>query len=120
MDFAFFVANFGYSKAEYNALTPAEKLFILKAYEDRVVSQSTLMAKAVLNAVGNAMRKKGKPFLKLWRKKPQRTDKEMQENRIEKLLTQEKKSGKSWVERIYRENQRRMPMKKGGTQDAGN
>lgn len=120
MDFAFFAVNFGYSKADYSALTPAEKLFILKAYEDRVVSQSTLMANAVLNAIGNAMRKRGKPFLKLWRKKPQRTDKEMQENRIEKVLAQEERSGKAWVEKIYRENKRRMPVrKKEGTQDAG-
>lgn len=121
MDFAFFAVNFGYNKADYKALTPAEKLFILKAYEDRVISESTLTANAVLNAIGNAMRKRGKPFLKLWRKKPQRTDKEMQENRIEQVLAQERRSGKSWVEKIYRENKRKIPIKKnGGTQDAGN
>ena len=41
-------------------LTPAEKRFLLKAYEEKVVSDSTLLAAAVANAVGNVLRKKGK------------------------------------------------------------
>ena len=59
-DFAFFAVQFGYSKADYNALTETERALILKAYENKVVADTNLLAGAVLNAVSNAFRKKGK------------------------------------------------------------
>ena len=53
-DFAFFAVQFGYSKADYNALTETERALILKAYENKVVADTNLLAGAVLNAVSNA------------------------------------------------------------------
>ena len=43
MDFAFFVVNFGYTKKDYLALTPREKAFIYKAYENKTISTSTMI-----------------------------------------------------------------------------
>ena len=58
-------------------LTPAEKRFLLKAYEEKVVSDSTLLAAAVANAVGNVLRKKGKKPKKLWQKCPRHADQQV-------------------------------------------
>ena len=54
MDFAFFAVNLGYSKSDYEELTPREVVFIRKAWEEKLVSDNTLMRNAVLNAVSNA------------------------------------------------------------------
>ena len=83
MDFAFFAVNFHYSRADYNALTPTEKAFIYKAWEDKTVSDSTLIRDAVLNAVSNALRKKNSRFKKLWRKLQGKSDKEKAESDIQ-------------------------------------
>ena len=72
MDFAFFAVNFHYSKADYMALTPAEKAFIYKAWEDKTVSDTTLIRDAVLNAVSNALRKKKRKERHDWRKRKQK------------------------------------------------
>ena len=47
MDFAFFVANFGYSKSDYESLTRKEKAFIYKAWENKLVSDNTYLYHAV-------------------------------------------------------------------------
>ena len=114
-DFAFFAANFGYRKADYLALTPTEKRFLIKAYEERVVADSTLLAAAVSNAVGNVLRKKGKPAHKLWRKHPKRSD-TAERQHVTKIAEQiEAKEGKSWVAMVYQANGIR---KKGGVAHA--
>ena len=77
IDFAFFVVHFGYSRADYDALSEVEKAFIRKAWEDYTVSWTTLVRDAVFNAVGNALRKKGKRFRKLWKKRTQKADREV-------------------------------------------
>ncbi len=101
MDFAFFAVNFGYSKADYNSLTLKERAFILKAYETKVVNESTLLRDAVFNAISNAFRKKGKAFRKLWRKASKvMSDEEFGEN-LKTVLEAEKKE-KNWVSELMR------------------
>lgn len=102
MDFAFFCVNFGYSKADYNALTPKEKAFIMKAYENKTVRESTLLRDAVLNAVSNAFRKKGKSFKKLWKKLSQPISEEQLEEDFTIINEVEKREGKAWIELLYR------------------
>lgn len=114
MDFAFFAVNFGYSKADYQALTATEKAFIMKAYEDKVVSDSTLLAMAVNNAINNALRKKGKRAVKLWKKKNHTVvDKEAMQLSIKQIIRHEEKAGKGWVEKIYKANGYKNPTAKG-------
>lgn len=110
MDFAFFAVNFGYSKTDYEALTIAEKAFIYKAYEDMVVSQSTILCNAVTVAVANALRKKNKRPHKLWKKRRTAVvDKDVMKHTIKDVLEIEKKSGKAWVDLIYKANGMRRP-----------
>lgn len=113
MDFAFFAVHFGYSKSDYHSLTPTEKQFILKAYEDKVVSDSNIVAAAVANAVGNVMRKKGKRPQKLWRKKPGKGDEKERADAIRIATTVEEKEGKGWITAIYQANGMRLKMKEG-------
>lgn len=96
--------NFGYSKADYEALTQLEKLFIMKAYENKTVEQTTYIRNAVLNAVSNALRKKNKRFVDLWKKAQKPLDKEKAQVDLSVVLETEKKEGKDWVSRIYEAN----------------
>lgn len=113
MNFAFFAANFGYSKADYYALTPAEKKFLAKAYEDKVVADSNILAAAVANAVGNVLRKKNKRPQKLWKKKPKQADTAKRAEIIQKVVATEEKSSRAWVDAIYQANGKRTPKQKG-------
>lgn len=108
-DFAFFVVHFGYTKADYDALTPAERAVIMKAYEDKTVSETTLLRDAVLNAVGNALRKKGKPFRKLWRKKAHTATREEKRNikDIMKQIQAADKTDKGWLAFVQKLNNRK-------------
>lgn len=103
MDFAFFAVNFGYTKADYNALTPREVRFIYKAYEDRIVSQSYLIYNAVYTAFYNVNRSKRKRALKLFKKKAARVDKATQQENLEAVMESQKNDG-DWVARLYKEN----------------
>lgn len=102
IDFAFFVVNFNYSKADYEALTPAEKLFIRKAYEEKVVSETSSFKEAVQVAVYNCLRKKGKRPVELWKKVQRPADKEVVQEQIRIVEEMEKRNGKSWVDAIYK------------------
>ncbi len=104
IDLAFFVVNFGYSKSDYNALTPLEKAFILKAWEAKLVSDTTYQRNAVLNAVSNAFRKKGKRFIPLWKKKQKKINKEIAKDNLKLVESMEKENGKSWVDFVYKAN----------------
>lgn len=104
MDFAFFAVNFHYSKDDYNALTPAEKAFIFKAWEDKTVSDSTMLRDAVLNAVSNAFRKKGKKFKKLWKRKQEKADLEIVRDNYKIIMEVEAKEGKAWIDKVLRAN----------------
>lgn len=111
MDFAFFAVNFGYTKRDYAELTERDKLFIYKAYENKVVSESTLMRDAVLNAVSNALRKKNKSFMKLWKKRTQKANKEVIADHIKTIMEIEKKET-NWIDKIYQANGMKKPKKK--------
>ena len=65
MDFAFFAVNFGYTRAQFNALTPREIAFLYKAYEDSFVSRSYQLYNACFTAFYNANRGKKRRALKL-------------------------------------------------------
>jgi len=104
MDFAFFAVNFGYSKIDYEALTPREAAFIYKAWENKIVSDTTHLRNAVLNAVTNALRKKGKKFSDLWQKKARKVNQEVVNENLEIMKQIEEKEGKAWVEKLYKAN----------------
>lgn len=101
LDFAFFAVNYGYSKSDYWELTPKDKLFIAKAQEDKVVRETTLTRNAVLNAVNNALRQKGKPFVELWQEPAPMIDTERAQADMAALQAVEDRDGKDWVARIY-------------------
>lgn len=100
IDFAFFAVNLGYSKRDYEELTPREAVFIRKAWEDKTVSSSTLLRNAVLNAVSNALRKKNARFRELWRKIQAPVDKVQEQENIRVVLEIEGKEGKGWIDKV--------------------
>lgn len=104
MDFAFFAVNFHYSKSDYEALTPTEKVFIFKAWEDKAVSDSTIIRDTVLNAISNAFRKKNSRFRKLWKKIQKKSDKEKAKEDLAIVYEIEKKEGKDWIDKILKAN----------------
>ena len=104
MDFAFFAVNLGYSKSDYYELTPREATFIRKAWEEKLVSDNTLMRNAVLNAVSNALRKKNSRFRELWKKFGRPVDKEKVEDNLKIIQDIEAKEGKDWIDRIMKAN----------------
>lgn len=111
MDFAFFAVNFGYSKRDYNELTERERLFIYKAYENKIVSDTMLIRDAVFNAVNNALRKKGKRFQKLWKKRVKKADKTIVQDNLQTVLDIEKKET-GWIDKIYKANGIKKPTRK--------
>lgn len=104
IDFAFFASNFGYSKQDYEELTPREAIFIRKAWEDKLVSDNTLMRNAVLNAVSNALRKKNARFRELWKMVSRPVDKEQAEEGVKAVQEIEAKEGKGWVDKVFEAN----------------
>lgn len=105
VDFAFFAVNFGYSKADYEALTPKEKAFIYKAWENKLVSDVTFMYNAVFTAVYNANRPKNKRALKLWRNvKTRRANEETVRKNYTAALEAAKNDGDTWIKKVYAVN----------------
>lgn len=110
MDFAFFAANFGYSRADYDALTPAEKLFLVKAWEDRQLSISHMIYNAVFTATYNVNRPRRKRALKLWQKsRVRKADMEVIEDNLEVIREADKNDGTDWVRKIYEKNGLKIP-----------
>lgn len=103
MDFAFFVVNFQYSKADYEQLTATEKVFIYKAWENKVVTESTILSNAVFNAVSNAFRKKGKKYTPLWPKKNTLSE-EKREDNIRLMDEIKQKSDTNWIKKMRENN----------------
>lgn len=103
MDFAFFAANFGYSKSEYEQLTPREIRFLYKAYEDKIVSESYRIYNAVYTAFYNANRSKRKRALQLFKKKPEKINKATAQENMNAVLESQKNDG-DWVRRLYEAN----------------
>lgn len=110
MDFAFFAVNFGYSKADYEALTPREKIFLLKAWENKLVSDTTFIYNAVFTASYNVNRGRRKRALKLWRKaRVQKADMDVVSENLGIIREVEACEGKGWVDLIYERNGLKKP-----------
>lgn len=114
IDFAFFAVNFGYSKADYEALTPREKTFIYKAWENRLVSDTTFLYNAMFTATYNCNRPKRKRALKLWRKqRVKKADREVVMENLRIIREVEKDEGDSWVRLVYQKNGFKFPKRRG-------
>ena len=68
LDFAWFAAKFGWSKSDYNQITPVERLFIKKQCETETVERQTILQSTFELAIANVMRKKGKKYKKLFKR----------------------------------------------------
>ena len=113
LDFAFFAVNLGYSKSEYGELTPREKAFIYKAWENKRVSDTSFMYNAVFTAVYNVNRGKNKRALKLWHKpRVQKADMETVRENMAVIQEVEAKEGKGWIDLIYQKNGLKRPERK--------
>lgn len=120
MDFAFFAVNFGYSKSDYEALTNREKAFIYKAWESKIVSDTTFMYNSVFTAVYNANRPKRKRALKLWNKpKVRKADMETIHSNMEMIREIEEKEH-NWIQAVYRANNLPVPKKRGEKRERTN
>lgn len=105
MDFAFFAVNFGYSKADYDALTLREKAFIYKAWETREISLIMSVYNAAFAAFYNVNRKKGKRALEpLKRRKSKKADMETVSANLKIAKQVATKEGTAWADKIYRAN----------------
>lgn len=105
IDFAFFVVNFGYSKSEYEQLTPREKVFIRKAWENKMVTDTTNLYRAVYTATYNVNRPKRKKAMKLWIKKSVRkADMNVINEHMSIIRENDRIEGKGWVDLIYQQN----------------
>jgi alanine-alpha-ketoisovalerate/valine-pyruvate aminotransferase len=91
-------------------LTNTERLFIRKAYENKVVSETTLIRDAVYNAMHNAYRKKGASFMELWKERKPVDKKEVQADMTLVAKIEKKEAG--WIDMIYRNAGLRKPKKK--------
>lgn len=110
IDFAFFAVNFGYSKSDYEALTPREKVFIYKAWENKQVSDTTFLYNAVFTAMYNVNRGKNKRALKLWRKaQVQKADMKIVQNNLNTIFEIERNESEDWIELIYKKNGLKKP-----------
>lgn len=76
----------------------------MKAWEDKLVRDTTYDRNSHLNALGNFNRKKGSRGIDLWDKNKE-VDKE--EMLIKVKLIEEMEKDKSWVDKIYKANGRR-------------
>lgn len=104
MDFAFFAVNFGFSKSEYEELTPREINFLYKAYENRMVSQSYMLYNAVFTAMYNVNQPKNRRMLKLFHKqKTQKADMQVVEDNM-RIVEETDINDGNWLERLYRES----------------
>lgn len=100
IDLAFFIVNFGFSKREYMELTPRERMFVYRAWEDKLVRDSQLNHDATLLAEANAHRKRGRSIKPLWTKRGQVNPEEMQRLIHKEKTQQEQKGIKGILSRI--------------------
>ena len=68
------------------------------------MNDTTQLRNAVLNAINNAIRKKGKKFLALWKKRQKKLDKDIAKDNLKLIRTLEERDGKAWIEKIYAAN----------------
>lgn len=112
IDFAFFAVYFGYTKSDYEQLTPREIAFIRKEWENKMISDSYNIYNAVFKATYNVHRQKRKKALKLWQKvQVRKADMEVVHDNLQIVKEVERKEGNSWIEQIYKRNN--LPFKGG-------
>lgn len=92
------MVNLGLSKKDVEDITPTERAFIIKAFEDKVVLETTLLRDAFLNAYTNANRKKNKPFVHLFKKRAKKIDKEEYLSKF--LEVSQMRHDNSWVKML--------------------
>lgn len=109
IDFAFFAVNFGYCKSDYEALTPTEKAFIYKAWEDKKVMDGSQMYKSVYTAYYNCNRPKNKKALKLWTRQGHKADKAAVGDAIQTAKAADANDGNLWIDKIYKANGLKLP-----------
>ena len=105
IDFAFFVAEFGYTRSDYEELTPRQVNFIKKAWEDREVRQTNLINMAVNNSLANLHRKKGRSPIPLWQK-AEKVDVEKAKDHVSIIKAMDKRDGDGWIKKIWAANRR--------------
>lgn len=104
IEFAWFAVNLGYSKDDFEQLTQREIAFIKKAWENKVVLDTSMQFKAMMTSFANVYRKKGKGVKKLWEKSKgtmlahEEVEAKKQELEIAKQIA--KKDGNDWVKKI--------------------
>ncbi len=76
-----------------------EVAFIKKAWEDKLVMDTSLINKAVLNATYNAGRGK-KKAMPLWQKKPRTVDKKEAQAEFKQIAESEQQKGFVWIKKI--------------------
>ncbi len=105
MDFAFYAVHFHYSREDYEALTPRQKIFIMKEWENYLVSSTTHIRNAVQNGFYNVNRPKNKRYLPLWKKRIQKIEnKEELKHMANAIQKSEKIKGTAWVDIVYKAN----------------
>ena len=92
-------------------MTRTEVLFLLKAYEEQLVTNTTLLSASVANAISNVLRKKGKRPNKLWKKKPKAGDVQERTQDIAIAKTVQEQDGSNWIQKIYLANRRKLQRK---------
>ena len=98
---AFFITEFHFSKADYEALTPAEIAFVMKAWEEKTVRDTTYIRDAVLNAIVNGMRKKRQKFRKLWKKSGKMApDKKADFQSKLRAIEEIEKNERGWIDKV--------------------
>ena len=103
--FAFFVAEFGYNREEYEALTERQIAFIQKAWEQREVRRTTLINLAVNNAMANSYRKRGSSPIPLFGdNKADFIDAETAKEQMKSIEKTFQNAGKDWIKKIWAGN----------------
>lgn len=101
-ELAFFVVNFGYTKRDFEELTMTERLFVMKAWENKKILDTSLTAKAFFNAYANANRKKNSKPMPLWKKKKENKYNIIElKKQFDDVLEHENNSSKDWVKMLY-------------------
>ena len=90
-------------------LTRKEKLFIVKAYEDKLVMDSNILSAAVANAVSNVFRKKNQRPKKLWKIQPKQGNLQERQEQTRIARQVESQDNTDWIAKIYIANHRKIP-----------
>lgn len=97
IDYAYFAVKFGWTRSEYEQLTPIERRFIRKEIEEATVRESEIFQQIIEMAIGNSFRKKGKKYRKLFKKLKKELDQPIPPAEFAQLATAIKKQFKKFL-----------------------